>query len=197
MSQRLKTPLWTARQYVHDAGFCKTKRGSMCSIGKYKKCSRVGGIGQVKIVNSKKIFYAEWPKLLSPLVPQVFYMNIEASVEIFRDNAIDAIFELVERSRNSHLDILAMAFATNGTLLGQWSVQREGILQLCDSSRPELAFQFGTFFRQKCRLRLDHLYKWSITNPWRESTIFFELYLRYENTHGQIMVIRLNDREKM
>ena len=67
---------------------------------------------------------------ISSLVPQLFYPNIEASVEIFREGAIDTVFAF---SHQRPLDILAMVFAESGQFLGQWpAAQRDGkFLQIC------------------------------------------------------------------
>ncbi|KAL3094260.1 hypothetical protein niasHS_004016 [Heterodera schachtii] len=112
--------------------------------------------------------------------PQLFYANIDASIEIFRASAIEAIFELVPRMRNSRLDIVAMAYSLNGTFIGQMLFERVFLLR-CPSFRwnglaAKAALHFGTFFRQKCF--------------WSESahseTVLFELYIRFEDTNGEI-----------
>ncbi|KAL3124202.1 hypothetical protein niasHT_004791 [Heterodera trifolii] len=114
------------------------------------------------------------------VVPQLFYANIDASIEIFRASAIEAIFELVPRMRNSRLDIVAMAYSLNGTFIGQMLFERVFLLR-CPSFRwnglaAKAALRFGTFFRQKCF--------------WSESahseTVLFELYIRFEDTNGEI-----------
>uniref|UniRef100_A0A914I2N3 Meckelin n=1 Tax=Globodera rostochiensis TaxID=31243 RepID=A0A914I2N3_GLORO len=71
------------------------------------------------------------------IVPQLFYANIDASMEIFRDTAIDAIYELVEQRRNSRLDIVAMAFSTNGTFLGQTSFDNQKCAWILENAGTE------------------------------------------------------------
>ena len=59
----------------------------------------------------------------------LFYYKNEASIELFRENAIEAIFNVDENLTNSQLDILTAAYALNGTFLGMFSVSN-GLLQL-------------------------------------------------------------------
>uniref|UniRef100_A0A183BTN8 Meckelin n=1 Tax=Globodera pallida TaxID=36090 RepID=A0A183BTN8_GLOPA len=113
------------------------------------------------------------------IVPQLFYANIDASMEIFRGTAIDAIYELVDQRRNSRLDIVAMAFSINGTFLSQMPFDNV-FMQKCPSTSwrdlAKTALRFGTFFRQKCA--------WILENAGTEN-IFFELYIRFEDTNGE------------
>uniref|UniRef100_A0A915LWZ3 Transmembrane protein n=1 Tax=Meloidogyne javanica TaxID=6303 RepID=A0A915LWZ3_MELJA len=99
----------------------------------------------------KKQFKSEIAK---QLIPQLFYTNIEASAEIFREGAINGIFKFNEENenqKNTKLEIIAMAFNENGKFLGEWRVSNGEypILQICNleeniQQKREEAFKFGS-----------------------------------------------------
>ncbi|CAK5013542.1 unnamed protein product [Meloidogyne enterolobii] len=146
--------------------------------------------------------------LAKQLIPQLFYTNIEASAEIFREGAINGIFTFSEENeKNTKLEIIAMTFNENGKFLGEWTVSNGEypILQICNlEQKREEAFKFGRYFQQKCQLSLLDILRWN--KIWEEETtqdyknekfifgtktIFFELYLRYRNEEGMIVLTQI------
>lgn len=68
------------------------------------------------------------------ILPKLFYPNFEASVEIFRENAIGAEFNVLPQRENSQLDIMATAFDQDGIFLGQIFAKNDPFLQMCPSN---------------------------------------------------------------
>uniref|UniRef100_A0A915NW80 Meckelin n=4 Tax=Meloidogyne TaxID=189290 RepID=A0A915NW80_9BILA len=212
----------TIFQKVQNTAFlCQQQKSSkhcqqlanFCTLQDYPR--RMDGNGEnccALLEQIKKQFKSEIAK---QLIPQLFYTNIEASAEIFREGAINGIFtfsEEKENQKNTKLEIIAMTFNNNGKFLGEWTVSNGEypILQICNLENPqqkrEEAFKFGRYFQQKCQLSLLDILRWN--KIWEEEktkdykneekkfifgtkTIFFELYLRYRNEEGMIALTQI------
>ncbi|KAL3104882.1 hypothetical protein niasHT_026377 [Heterodera trifolii] len=153
---------------------------NLCALQNYARVSGGACNALESARNSLQMTEQQQQKQKGSVVPQLFYANIDAFIEIFRASAIDAIYELVSRMRNSRLDIVAMAYSLNGTFIGQMPFERVFLFR-CPSAQwngwaAKAALRFGTFFRQKCF--------W--TESVHSETVFFELYLRFEDTNGEI-----------
>lgn len=116
-----------------------------------------------------------------------------ASVELFRESAIEAVFNVEEGAENTELDLYLAVYHLNGSFLGMHSV-RKGFLQICPSS-PESAqgaFEFGRLYYQSCRLDLQKsllkIQEMQSQFDASRSTVFYELYIRYTTNNGQKMV---------
>lgn len=136
-------------------------------------------------------------KCFSELIPPITYANTEASVELFRETAIDATFNVEENADNNELDLQLAVFHFNGTFLGLHSIKK-GLLQVCPAKLEAIqgAFKFGRLYSQNCDLGALEAFEkireiQSQFDP-TGSTVFYELYLRYRTQNGQLMV-NIND----
>ena len=120
-------------------------------------------------------------------VPALFYFTTEASVELFRENAIEATFMVDEGQINDHLDIFTVLYALNGTLLGEYPFST-GLLQVCPDENTIGAFRFGRLFYQSCQTGLEKLKRWNRGFGLVEN-VFQELFIRFKNSEGKTMVI--------
>uniref|UniRef100_A0A915CPX8 Meckelin n=1 Tax=Ditylenchus dipsaci TaxID=166011 RepID=A0A915CPX8_9BILA len=71
---------------------------------------------------------------LQQTIPALFYSN-EASIELYRENGIEATFNVDDTAVNSQLDLLTASYSLSGTFLGVMSV-RSGLLQICPQIYP-------------------------------------------------------------
>lgn len=140
------------------------------------------------------IYYSEYFR--QTMIPNVIYYNTEASIELYRENAIDGIFNVAPEYENNQLDIIAMIYSQNGKFLGT-NLVVDGLLQLCPQTLEILrkAFKFGRFFTQKCQLEMSEVIRWWKFSKVKDEdslietgTFFYEFYLRYVKTDGNIVV---------
>uniref|UniRef100_A0A1I8BV65 Uncharacterized protein n=1 Tax=Meloidogyne hapla TaxID=6305 RepID=A0A1I8BV65_MELHA len=202
-------------QQQQSTKYCQ-QLANFCVLQDYPR--RVDGIGQSCCGLLEQIQRQIKPEIAKQLIPQLFYTNIEASAEIFREGAINAVFTFGEEKenenenqRNKRLEIIAIAFGQNGKFLGEWSVSNgeHPILQICNSEESSKqkreAFKFGRYFQQKCQISLMGILRWN--RMWEETmevsdkneekifmgtkTIFYELYLRYRNDEGESVLTQI------
>ncbi|CAD5206257.1 unnamed protein product [Bursaphelenchus okinawaensis] len=120
-------------------------------------------------------------------IPALFFLNSEASIELFRESAIDAHFDFVHGAPNSQMNFQLATYTFNGTFLG-FHPLTDGIIQQCptDTDRKEGAFKFGRMERDYCRINLaEVIKKYHIffgTHPYE--LLFHELYLKYADRQG-------------
>ncbi|KAI1718517.1 meckelin (Transmembrane protein 67) domain-containing protein [Ditylenchus destructor] len=116
-----------------------------------------------------------------PAIPVLFYFNTEASIELFRENAIEAVFNVDDTAPNHRLHLVSATYAMNGTFLGMWPLSSTGLFQLCPSEKDtqQGAFRFGRQYKQECRIDVDQVLR---------DTVFHELYLRYTDVNDQVML---------
>ncbi|KHN79552.1 Meckelin [Toxocara canis] len=105
-------------------------------------------------------------------MPSLFYYNTETSVELFRENAIPALFHFDRSFPNSELDILLVQYSLNGSFVGMQKLT-DSDLHVCSYSKEQI--QFGVKYHRKCRISIESLLR---TNP---TPIFAEFYLRFTN----------------
>jgi hypothetical protein len=131
--------------------------------------------------------------IFSELIPSIAYTGTEASVELFRESALDAIFNVEQHAENTELDFQLAVYHLNGTFLGLHSVKR-GFLQICPAKleASQGAFKFGRLYSQNCRLgiseALEKVREIQTQFDSTGNTIFYELYIRYKTRSGQQMV---------
>uniref|UniRef100_A0A7E4ZZE5 Meckelin n=1 Tax=Panagrellus redivivus TaxID=6233 RepID=A0A7E4ZZE5_PANRE len=124
------------------------------------------------------------------IVPTLMYYNTEASIELARESAISAIFNVNSGSPNTKLDILTVKYALNGTFLGMDSAS-EGLLHICPTGREPTsgAMMFGREFYQECEIRISDVIRMVTMNRQYvnqdSDTIFHELYLRFIDDANQ------------
>ncbi|KAI6218078.1 hypothetical protein M3Y95_01181900 [Aphelenchoides besseyi] len=129
----------------------------------------------------------------SESVPSPVYLNTEANVELYRESAIDAVFNVETNAENSRLDFILAVYALNGSFLGMRSVD-SGLLQVCPSKREvqEGAFKFGRLYDQNCRLAISEVVKqiqqMETTFGFDRETHFYEIYIRYVSRYGKTMM---------
>ncbi|CAG9536684.1 unnamed protein product [Cercopithifilaria johnstoni] len=126
-----------------------------------------------KIANS--MFYKRNSELLT--TPILFYTNSEASIELLHEAAISATFSFNKQHSNSFLEIILIQYALNGTFLGMISLS-ESNLNACTQQKDK--FHFGTFYKMKCFVQLQHLMDLSGGEP-----IFSDLFILFMNKSGQ------------
>lgn len=119
----------------------------------------------------------------------MFYYNTEASIELSRENAIDAIFTVEENGTNSYLDIIASIYALNGTFLGIVELST-GVVQICPTidSTIKGGYLFGRQYEQSCMPSIEEALATALKNSETHSTAFYELFLRYSDVQGRRLV---------
>lgn len=127
------------------------------------------------------------------MVPTLFYYNTEAPIELSRENAIEATFNVELENPNTYLDIISIMYFLNGSFIGLQEIG-DGLLQLCPTERKALdgTYLFGREYRQECLLKLSDVVE-RITmkrkyNLGEQTTVFHELYLRYIDNNNQQMM---------
>lgn len=130
------------------------------------------------------------------MLPNLFYYNTEAGIELFRETAIDGIFNVAPEYENNYLDIIAMTYSQNGKFIGTYQVE-DGFLQLCPQMLEIIrkAFKFGRLYRQNCQLEISEVIRWWKFSNLKEDnflvpngTLFYEFYLRYVQSDGSKVV---------
>lgn len=134
-------------------------------------------------------FLSCYQKLLissQSITPSLFYYNTEASIELYRENAIDAIFTVEENVSNSYLDIIAASYALNGTFLGVVELNT-GVVQVCPTVESSVkgGYLFGRQYEQSCMPSIDEVLKDTLKS---RPTTFYELFLRYSDAQGRKFV---------
>lgn len=141
--------------------------------------------------------------MFSDFLPSIVYTNTEASVELAREGAIDAIFNVDSTASNSFVDLVAAVYALDGSFLGLHPLTRVPLLQLCPSRLDTRrgAFRFGRLYEQNCRLsiaeaiahirRLEHEIAPRIHDTSNDTTLFYELFLRYTSRENERLVRRM------
>ena len=131
-------------------------------------------------------------------MPSIVYQNTEASVELAREGAIDATFNVDKSAPNAHVELVAAVYVLNGSFLGLHDIMRSSLLQLCPSSLEARrgAFLFGRLYEQDCRLSiaeaLAHVRRRERELARNESdenaTLFYELFIRYTSRENESLV---------
>uniref|UniRef100_A0AC35GPG2 Meckelin n=2 Tax=Panagrolaimus sp. PS1159 TaxID=55785 RepID=A0AC35GPG2_9BILA len=168
---------------------------SQCQSGESKECQHLANMCVLQNFDQSPdgacaLLRSIQSTLNGQLIAPPLFMDF---LELSRENAIEATFNVEPGSPNTYLDIVSLMYYLNGTFVGIDEVN-QGVIQLCptDKTAKDGTYLFGREYKQECILRLsDVIESISMRRKYtlgEQETIFHELYLRYIDNNNQQMM---------